>query len=85
MLGISIDPPGANKAFREKFAFPYDLLSDQTKAASISYGAAEADSTRTRRVSVLIGPNGAVVKAYDTVKPAEHPDQVLADLKALGK
>jgi peroxiredoxin len=34
-------------------------------------------------MSVLIGPDGKVAKAYDTVKPPEHPDQVLADLKSL--
>jgi peroxiredoxin len=32
---------------------------------------------------VLISPDGKIAKAYDTVTPAEHPDQVLADLRAL--
>ena len=50
---------------------------------SIAYGAAEADSTRPSRVSVLISPNGKIAKAYAAVKPADHPDEVLADLKNL--
>jgi len=33
---------------------------------------------------VLIGPDGKVAKSYATVSPDEHPDQVLADLAALG-
>jgi len=84
ILGVSFDSPGANKAFKDKFGFPYDLCSDTDKAASIAYGAAAADSPRPTRVSVLIGPDGKVAAAYGTVKPADHPDEVLADLNRLG-
>ena len=58
-------------------------MCDESKAMSIAYGAAEADSPRSSRVSVLIGPDGKIVKAYASVKPADHPDEVLADLKSL--
>ena len=51
---------------------------------SIAYGAADAESARPTRVSVLVGPDGKVAKAYGTVKPADHPDEVLADLESLG-
>lgn len=51
---------------------------------SIAYGAATADAPRASRVSVLIGPDGKVAQAYGQVTPAEHPDQVLADLDRLG-
>lgn len=84
MLGVSYDTPAANGKFRTKYEFPYDLLSDQDHKASIAYGAAEADSPRASRISVLIGPDGNVAKAYKTVKPAEHADQVLGDLDKLG-
>ena len=47
---------------------------------SVAYGAAAADSERPRRISVLIGPDGKVVKRYDAVTLADHPDEVLADL-----
>ena len=43
----------------------------------------EADSARSPRKSVLIGPNGTVAKAYDAVKPADHPAEVIADLDSL--
>ena len=83
IVGISCDPVAANKAFRDKFSFPYDLLSDESKAMSIAYGAAAPDSARSSRDSVLIGPDGKIAKVYATVKPADHPDEVLADLKSL--
>ncbi len=47
---------------------------------SIAYGAASGDSARPKRISVLIGPDGRVRKRYDAVTPADHPDEVLADL-----
>ena len=84
MLGISYDPPADNFAFRDKFSFPYDLLSDEGGTTSVAYGAAEADSARSSRVSVLIAPDGNIAVAYAKVVPAEHPDQVLADLDRLG-
>ncbi len=83
ILGVSFDDPTDNKAFKVKFEFPYDLLTDTNRDASKQFGATTTDSGKASRVSVLIGPEGSVVKTYDTVKPADHPDQVLADLAAL--
>ncbi len=50
---------------------------------SIAYGAADDDSARPSRVSVLVGPDGKVAASYATVKPADHPDEVLVDLNRL--
>jgi len=83
VLGINYDPVADNKAFRDKYSFPYDLLSDLEKSASVAYGAAESDSERTSRVSVLIGSDGKIAASYAAVKPADHPGEVLADLNRL--
>jgi peroxiredoxin len=57
------------------------LLSDSDKSVSIAYGAAADDSAGySSRISYLIGTDGKVAKAYAKVTPAEHPDEVLADL-----
>jgi len=80
---VSFDSPAANKKFKEKYEFPYDLLSDTNRDASKQFGATTSDTGNASRVSVLIGPDGSVVKTYPKVKPADHPDQVLADLEAL--
>ena len=58
-------------------------MSDDGRSDSIAYGAATADSEKPSRVSALIGPDGKIAVAYDTVVPADHPDQVLADLDRL--
>lgn len=82
MLGVSFDTPAENLAFKRKFAFPFDLLSDVDRKVGMAYGAAGApDAGYAKRISFLIGTDGKIVKVYDPVKPAEHPDQVLADLK----
>jgi thioredoxin-dependent peroxiredoxin len=84
ILGLSFDPTGDNKAFRDKFDFPYDLLSDVDTSVSASFGAADQGQAKASRVSVLIAPDGTIAKTYATVKPADHPDEVLKDLAALG-
>ena len=80
---MSFDSTEANRRFREKQGFPYDLLSDLDKSASVAYGVATAEDQRTPRRSVLIAPDGTVAASYATVKPAEHPERVLADLDRL--
>lgn len=81
IFGASFDTVEENRAFAEKFDFPFLLLSDPERTLGESYGAAkEGGGPFARRISYLIGPDGLVVKAYETVKPAEHPAQVLADL-----
>jgi peroxiredoxin Q/BCP len=84
ILGLSFDPTADNKAFWDKFDFPYDLLSDVDTSVSASFGAAEKDQPKASRVSVLIAPDGTIAKTYATVTPADHPDQVLADLDSFG-
>ncbi len=80
ILGASFDTPEENRAFQEKFNFPYDLLSDPDQVAGAAYGVIQEDKPYPARFSFLIDPDGNIAKVYDTVVPAEHPDQVLADL-----
>lgn len=80
IIGISCDTPAENLAFKEKFDFPYDLLCDESREASMAWGAADAPDAKPKRISYLIDENGNIKKAYETVTPADHPDQVLGDL-----
>ena len=80
ILGASFDTPAENRAFQEKFNFPFDLLSDPDQVAGAAYGVIQADKPYPARFSFLIDPDGKIAKVYDKVVPAEHPDEVLADL-----
>lgn len=82
MLGASYDGVAANRAFAEKFQFPYKLLCDVDHAVGLAYGADDpSDPGFPRRISYLIGPDRRIVKAYDPVVVTTHPAQVLADLE----
>ena len=58
VVGVSYDSPTDNRAFRDKFSFPYDLLSDEKGVVSIAFGVSEPGNVRSPRKSVLIGPDG---------------------------
>ena len=80
VVGVSYDDQATNAKFRDKYSFPFDLLSDEEAVMSIAFGVSEPDSSRSPRKSVLIGPDGKVAATYEDVKPADHPAQVLGDL-----
>jgi len=58
------------------------LLSDVDLTVSIAYGAAsDAGAGKSSRISYIIGADGKIETAYAKVKAAEHPEEVLMDLK----
>ena len=81
VLGVSFDSVDENRAFAEKFDFPFRLLCDTDRAVGMAYGAARsADEGYARRISYVIGEDGNVLLAYKKVDPQGHLDQVLGDL-----
>ena len=81
IVGASFDAPEANRLFKEKFDFPYDLVSDVDKSVAIAYGVVDdAGAATSPRTSFLIDPDGNIAKVYKPVVPAEHTEQVLSDL-----
>lgn len=83
IAGVSFDNNADNKAFKDKAEYPYDLLTDNDKSASTVFGVVISDTGKPNRVSVLIAPDGTIAKTYDTVTPAEHAEEVLADLAGM--
>jgi peroxiredoxin Q/BCP len=85
VLGVSFDTVEDNRAFAEKFDFPYRLLCDVDHAMSLAYGAADAaDAKYPGRISYVIGEDGKVLLAYPKVDPREHLDRILRDLEGAG-
>jgi peroxiredoxin Q/BCP len=84
ILGISFDTPVENKAFKEKFEFPFKLLSDVDKKVGEAYGAAKGPDEQwpdfAKRLSFLIDPDGKIAKVYEVADIPAHPAEVLADL-----
>jgi len=70
-----------NRAFAEKFQYPFPLLCDTTKEIGLAYGACDtADAEYARRITYVIGPDGTISQAHPKVTPASHPAELLASL-----
>ncbi len=81
VLGVSFDSVEDNRAFAEKFDFPYALLCDTDRKMGIAYGAADtAEAQYASRISYVIDEDGVVQHVYPKVDPNSHLDQILSDL-----
>ncbi len=80
ILGISFDTIEANRAFAEKFDFPYQLLCDTDRKIGLAYGACDSlDASAPRRITYLIDPEGRIKKTWPKVDPraSVHAQDVL--------
>ena len=86
VLGVSKDSVASHKKFEEKYGLPFTLLADPEleviKAYDVwkekkLYGKASMGVVRT---TYLINEEGVIVKAFDKVKAAENPAQMLKEL-----
>lgn len=90
VLGISADNVKSHAKFADKYDLPFTLLSDEDKKVIKSYKVWAKKKFMGReymgilRTSFLVDPKGKIAKIYEGVKPAEHADEVLADLKEFG-
>jgi peroxiredoxin Q/BCP len=83
VLGVSFDTPEDNAKFVREQSFSFRLLSDADHKLANDVGAVYVQiQPYASRVSYLVGADGKVVKAYDSVTPASHAQQVLDDLAA---
>ena len=82
VLGVSFDAPEDNKAFAEKYSFPYALLSDPTRAMGLQYGAADSTGTGgyAKRIGYLIGTDGRIKAAWPKADTKTFAQDVLAKL-----
>ena len=85
VLGVSVDGTAAQKAFAEKFALPFPLLSDQGGNIAQAYGSIwDFGVTRfAKRHSFIIDPQGRISKVYLDVQPERHAGELLTDLGRL--
>jgi thioredoxin-dependent peroxiredoxin len=84
IFGVSFDEPSTNAEFVKREGFPFALLSDRDHTLATQVGAASISLQPVAwRVSYLIGPDGKVLKAYDSVDPSTHAEEVVRDVRAL--
>ena len=84
VLGISPDSEGSHQKFRDKYELPFTLLADPDRKVMTKYDAYGEKMMYGKkrmgviRSTVLVGPDGKVVKHWKRVgKAADHPGKVL--------
>jgi peroxiredoxin Q/BCP len=77
---VSFDTVADNKAFADKFDFPYPLLCDTDKSMSIAYGAAkDAGAKYPARISYLID-DGKIAWATEVTDINKHVEEAVTRL-----
>jgi peroxiredoxin Q/BCP len=81
ILGASFDTEKENKAFAEKFSYPFPLLCDTKREIGMAYGACDdAKAGYAKRITYVIGADGRIAQVYPKVSAAAHPKELLAAL-----
>jgi len=86
VLGVSKDSVASHKKFEEKYGLPFTLLADPELAAIQAYDVWQEKKNYGKtymgvvRSTYLIDENGKIVKAFDKVKAADNPEQMLGEL-----
>ena len=86
VLGISKDSVASHKKFEEKYGLPFTLLADPELAAIHAYDVWQEKKNYGKtymgvvRSTYLIDENGKIVKAFEKVKAADNPEQMLGEL-----
>ena len=88
IFGVSPDSVKSHVEFRERFALPYRLLSDEGHRVADAFGvwvektSAGRTYFGTERTTFVIGADGRIEHVLPQVKPDAHVDQLLEALAA---
>ncbi len=86
VIGISKDSVASHKKFEDKYGLPFILLSDIEKEVIQAYDVWKEKKNYGKvtmgivRTTYLIDEKGIIVKAFDKVKAADNPAQMLDEL-----
>ena len=87
VLGVSKDSVASHKRFEEKYGLPFVLLSDTEKTVIEAYDVWKEKKLYGKvsygvvRTTYLIDEDGVIEKAFDKVKAADNPAQMLGALE----
>lgn len=87
VLGVSKDSVASHKRFEEMHGLPFTLMSDTEKEVIQAYDVWKEKTLYGKvsmgvvRTTYLIDEDGVIVKAFDKVKAADNPAQMLGALE----
>jgi len=91
IIGVSRDSVESHKKFKKENNLPFMLLSDPEAVVLKKYGVLRKKSLYGRafmgveRTTFLIDEEGRIIRIYRNVKPKEHAQNCLLDLKLESK
>ena len=81
ILGVSLDNETDNKAFAEKFNFPYPLLCDVNQEIALAYEAVKGpEDEYASRITYVIGEDGNILEAISQVDTKTHSGDLCSRL-----
>jgi peroxiredoxin Q/BCP len=85
IVGVSVDSAGSHKDFCTKEGLSFKLLADTEHTATTLYGSLGEyqGNAIALRNTFIIDPKGNIAKVFQSVKPANHSEEVLAALSQL--
>jgi peroxiredoxin Q/BCP len=89
VLGMSADDVKSHRRFKRKNDLPFPLIADTEKVALHLYGVWGEKSLYGKtymgilRTTYVIGPDGAVLKVFEKVKPEGHSAEVLEFVRGI--
>lgn len=90
LFAVSVDPPEASEALRERLGVPFTFLSDRDgtllDALGIRHAGGHAGADIAYPAQVLVDRSGVVRWTFraDSYRQRAHPDEVMAAIAALG-
>lgn len=88
VYGVSRDSLASHERFKEKQAFPFELVSDEDEALCQAFAVIKEKNMYGKKVmgiersTFLFNPDGELVQEWRKVKVAGHVEAVLAALRA---
>lgn len=89
VIGVSKDSVASHAKFADKHNLNFILLSDESTDMINAYGAWQEKSMfgkkymGIQRMTVIVNPEGEIVKTYPKANPKNHAAQIIKDLKQL--
>lgn len=89
IFGISRDSLKSHENFKQKFSFPFELISDTEELACQQFNVIKMKNMYGKQVrgiersTFILNPDGILVKEWRAVKVDGHVNEVLSALKTL--
>lgn len=87
VIGISPDTVKSHTKFANKYDLPFTLLSDPDHQVCEAFGVWGLKKSFGReyegvyRTTFIIGPEGEIKRVFENVKPSDHSQEVLEEVK----